>query len=89
MSDTEEDIYSDENEEISEELTFEEEFEYYETHIRNIWDKIILKYVKDVNNKEMLFNLDEHSYNKWYDYMITNNEYLSELHNEMMKEINN
>lgn len=45
-----------------------------EHNIRNLWDDVIVPYLENYNERQILDQLDINDYDKFYNYMTSNNE---------------
>ena len=43
-------------------------------HIRNLWDEVIVPYLENYNERQILDQLTVNDYDKFYGYMTSNNE---------------
>lgn len=44
------------------------------SHIRELWDNVLVPYIKDYENKEILNKISEDDYHIFYKFMIENND---------------
>jgi len=80
------DIIDDENNEDIIEITLDEELTIYEDHIKRMWHNIIVPYLNDYSNREILYDIDENCSYKFHQFMIDNNKYLEQLIIDTFKE---
>lgn len=49
-------------------------FEGMERDIKSLWNNVMLPYINNYNNKQILTKLSSDDYDKFYNYMVNNNE---------------
>lgn len=83
IQDTNDQITSDEDE-----FTLDDELDYYEEHIKKMWELIVVPYLNDYNNREILYNLNERDMYKFNKFVLDNNKYMEELVIDIIKNNN-
>ena len=64
---------------ISEIEEIENEINIIERRIKELWNNVMIPYLQ-TDNRQILTNLDENDYNKFYSYMIKKNMYINDLY---------
>ena len=64
---------------ISEIEEIENEINIIERRIKELWNNVMVPYLQ-TDNRQILTNLDENDYNKFYSYMIKKNMYINDLY---------
>ena len=59
--------------------------ELIDSHIKELWDNIILPYLQDNNKKQILTKLTINDYDKFYKFMINENLSYKDMNNKIKK----
>jgi len=71
------------NDKLSELEELRQTFGKMELHIRKLWDNVIVPYLENDCQKQILFSLNSNDYPKFYNYMLLNNEIFSYVVNRI------
>ncbi len=58
-------------------------------HIRILWDTVIVPYLEDFNERQILDQLTTNDYDKFYIFMIKNNPICQQIIEDFDKKLNN
>ena len=58
-------------------------FDNMELHIRKLWDNVMVPYLENDSERQILFGLKSSDYNKFYDYMLLNNKIFLDVANRI------
>lgn len=68
---------------LSELEELQQTFDNMELHIRRLWDNVMVPYLENDVEKQILFGLTSNDYPKFYNYMLSNNEIFSYVVNRI------